>query len=272
MPFETINGARLHYVDEGSDAESILFSHGLLFSGAMFEAQIAALRDRYRCIAYDHRGQGQSEVTDSGYDIESLTRDAESLIESLDIAPCHFVGLSMGGFVGMRLGFRRPDLLRSLTLIETTADPESRLNVFRYGLLNFIAGRFGLDAVGNRVMPIMFGQTFLNDGARADERDRWRNEIVGGDRQGINRAVTGVIRRRGVTDDLARIRVPTLIVVGDEDVATPAEKAKRMHAAIPDSELVVIPGAGHSSTIEQPDRVTETLTAFLDAAGKTPGG
>ncbi len=95
MPFLTINGARLHYDDEGDGPQTIIFSHGLLFSGKMFAAQVAALKDRYRCITFDHRGQGQSEVTESEYDIDALTGDAAQLIEKLEIAPYHFVGLSM---------------------------------------------------------------------------------------------------------------------------------------------------------------------------------
>ncbi|MDX1480705.1 MAG: alpha/beta fold hydrolase [Woeseiaceae bacterium] len=263
MPYITINGARLHYTDTQQGNETILFSHGLLLNGEMFEAQIDALRHRFRCIAYDHRGQGKSEVTESGYDIDSLTDDAAALIDALGIAPCHFVGLSMGGFVGMRLGFRKPDLLKSLTLMETSADPEAPERKRRYALLNFVARWFGLGSVANRVMPIMFGRTFLNDPSRAEERDRWRTTMSSGDTRGINRSVEGVIRRQGVADEIAAIRLPTLVLVGDEDAATPPERAERIRAAIPGARLKIIPGAGHSSTIEQPQLVTEALSEFL---------
>ena len=117
MPeFAVGGGERIYYVDEGSGPDTIVFSHGLLWSGEMFRPQIDALKDRFRCVAFDHRGQGQSPVARSGYDMDTLTADAAALIEGVGAAPCHFVGLSMGGFVGMRLAARRPELLRSLLI------------------------------------------------------------------------------------------------------------------------------------------------------------
>ncbi|MGB7263068.1 MAG: alpha/beta fold hydrolase [Albidovulum sp.] len=268
MPLVTINGAQLHYTDEGAGAETIVFAHGLLFSSQMFAAQIAALKDEYRCIAYDHRGQGQSEVTLSGYDMDSLTDDAAGLIEELRLGPCHFVGLSMGGFLGMRLGLRRPDLLRSLTLIDTTADPEPAQNQTRYRMLNLIARWFGLGVVVGQVLPIVFGQTFLNDPERASERKLWRRRIAGSHRLGITRAVTGVIERQGVAETIAAIRLPTLILVGAEDVATPPEQSKRIAAAISGSTMETIAGAGHSAAIEQPAAVSTAIATFV---GAVPG-
>ena len=263
MPYLNVNGARLHYTDEGSGAETIVFSHGLLFSGAMFADQIAHFKGRYRCITYDHRGQGGSEVTANGYDADTLTADAEALIEALGVQPCHFVGLSMGGFVGMRLAIRRPELLRSLTLIGTSADPEPPENLPRYGMLNFVARWFGLGIVSGRVMPIMFGQNYLNDAARAVERDAWRRRLVANDRIGVTRAVRGVIPRKGVSEEIKAIRTPTLIIVGEADTATVPEKSERMHAAIAGSKLVIVPRAGHSATIEEPHAVNDAMSSFL---------
>jgi pimeloyl-ACP methyl ester carboxylesterase len=229
----------------------------------MFEAQVRALAPRYRCIAYDHRGQGRS--ADPGgrlHDIEDVTQDAVALIRALGVAPCHFVGLSMGGFVGLRLGARHPELLRSLTLLETSADPEPDENVPRYRLLAFVARWFGLRVLTGRVMPILFSRSFLADPSRAVERERWRGRIAS-NRRSIVRAVHGVIERRGVADELPRVRVPTLVIVGEEDVATVPAKAERIHALIPGSRLVRIARAGHSSCIEQPEQVNDAIGEFL---------
>lgn len=265
MPTISVNGANIHYAETGSGSETIVFAHGLLWSGRMFSRQIDALQDRYRCIAFDFRGQGQSEVTESGYDMETLAADAAALIRALDCHPCHFVGLSMGGFIGMRLAAPNPELLRSLSLIETSADPESLPNKLKYWVLNFVAHYFGLEAVADQVMPVMFGRNFLEDPARAEERAFWRGQITTNDRTGITRAVQGVISRRGVHEELHRISVPTLIIVGDQDVATVPAKAEQIHARIAGSKLVIIPGAGHSSTIEEPDAVTRALETFLSS-------
>ncbi len=232
----------------------------------MFDAQVATLRSRYRCIAWDHRGQGQSDVpNDRAISIEDCYADAVALIDQLGVAPVHIVGLSMGGFVAMRLAARRPDLVRSCVLLETSADAEPSENVPRYRTLNRVAKWFGLRVVASKVMPIMFGTTFLTDPARATERDAWR-ERLSRNRRDIWRAVNGVIEREPIMPELSRITAPTLIMVGDEDVATVPLKAERIHAAIRGSKLVRIPHAGHSSSVEEPVHVTAAIESWVGRA------
>lgn len=263
MPKVTVNGAELYYEEAGSGPETIVFSHGLLMSSEMFRAQIDVLSERYRCIAYDHRGQGRSEITADGYDMDNVTRDAAELIRALAAAPCHFVGLSMGGFVGMRLAIRQPELLRSLVLMETSANPEPQRNVGPYRMLAFIGRWFGFRIIIKRIMRIMFGKTFLNDPERVEERAAVERALSANDRKGMARAAIAVIERDGISDSLGEITLPTLIVVGEEDVATPVREGEKMQQGIAGSQLLVIPGAGHSSTIEQPRVVTDALASFF---------
>ncbi len=263
MTYITVNGARIFYECQGDGPETIVFSHGLLWSGSMFHNQIEALKDRYRCIAFDFRGQGQSEVTPSGYDMETLYADAVRLIETLDCAPCHFAGLSMGGFIALRLGIRRPDLLRSLILMETSADPEEKESARSYRMLSLVGRWIGLRLVADRAMGVMFGQKFLKDAGRAMLKQEWKERLVSNHRIGITRALAGVITRESVADQIDQITVPTLIIVGDQDVATVPAKAEKMHAGIPNSKLVIIPGAGHTSTVEEPEAVTAAMLDFL---------
>jgi pimeloyl-ACP methyl ester carboxylesterase len=270
MPTLQVNGAELFYDERGSGPETVVFAHGLLFDGRMFDAQVAALSGRFRCLTFDFRGQGRSAVTPDGYDMDTLAEDAAALIEALGAAPCHFVGLSMGGFVGLRLASRRPELLRSLAVLDSSADPEPADNLPRYRLLNTIARWLGLRVVAGRVMPIVFGRSFLRDPGRREVRELWRQRIVSRDRRGITRAVRGVIYRDGVRDELPGIRVPTLILVGEEDLATPRERSERMRVAIPGAELVVVPRAGHSSPIENPEAVSAALEELLARASVRP--
>lgn len=263
MPIIRVNGAGLYYEEHGTGPETIVFAHGLLWSCRMFDDQVAAFKDRYRCIAFDFRGQGQSEVTRDGYDMETLYEDAAALIEALDCAPCHFIGLSMGGFIAMRLAARRPDLVKSLVLLETSPDPEPAENMPKYRQLAFIARWLGIGLVADRVMPIMFGQKFLNDPARAAQRSQWRQRMSKNHRVGVTRATMGVITRRGIYDEIAKIRVPALIIVGDQDVATVPAKAERVRERIQGSRLVTIPGAGHTSTVEEPAAVNAAINEFL---------
>jgi len=263
MPYLDIRHSKIYYEEAGSGPETLVFSHGLLMSSEMFRDQVKAFSSRYRCIAYDHRGQGRSEVSKTGYDMDSLTDDAVEVIRQLDCAPCHFAGLSMGGFVGMRLAVHHPELVKSLILMETTADPEPEENKGPYRRLAFVGRWLSYRLVANPVMKIMFGNTFLEDPARAETRAYWKKHLMSLSRTGTSEAAHGVINREGVYDQLSRIDTPTLILVGDEDVATPLPKSERMRGSIKGSKLQVIPRAGHSATIEEPAAITAALKDFL---------
>lgn len=264
MPDIEVHGVRFHYEESGSGPETVVFAHGLLFDRRIFDHQRAALAQRYRTIAFDFRGQGESDVTSSGYDMDTLAADTAALIEALDAAPCHFVGLSMGGFVGLRLAARRPELVRTLAVLDSSAEREDRANVPRYRLLNLIARLFGFRPVVGRVERILFGKTSI---AERDLVELWRARLLEQDRRGVTRAVAGVIEREGVADELPRIGVPTLVLVGQEDTATTLEKAQRLRDGIAGAELVVVPRAGHMTSIEAPEVVTRALESFLARAG-----
>jgi len=264
MPEIVIRGARLSYLERGKGTP-VVFSHGFLWSGRMFDAQVAALESRFRCVAYDHRGQGKSEVTASGYTIDELTEDAAALIETLGAAPCHFVGLSMGGFIGMRLAARRPELIKSLSLLETSAGAEPPFKVVKYRALMAIARVAGIKPVSGAAMKTMFGRKFLADPSRAALRAEQRRLLEANPLQGMLRTLkSAVVGRPPIEGELSKIRCPTLVMVGDQDVATIPAKAERIHALIPGSRLVVIPGAGHTSTVEEPEEVNAALVPFLD--------
>jgi len=265
MPRIKVNNISLNYQEQGSGAETILFVHGLLFNHRMFSEQVDALKSDYRCISVDLRGQGESEITRSGYDMDTLTGDIGALIRALDCAPCHFVGLSMGGFIGLRLAIRNPQLLSSLSLLDTTADAEPRENLFKYHLLSYVGRVFGFRPVIGQLLSIMFAKETLESESCREMVEYWKQQLASNNRTGSVRAAMGAIKREGVSQQLASINTPTLIMVGDQDVATPVDKSERMHRGIAQSELKIIAGAGHSSCIERAEAVTGALSSFIRA-------
>ncbi|HBD04067.1 MAG TPA: alpha/beta hydrolase, partial [Psychrobacter sp.] len=158
---------------------------------------------------------------------------------------------------------KRPELLLSLTLLETSADPEDPKNVPQYRKLVKAIRWLGMKRVSKKVMPIMFGSTFLADKLRKSDRKQWLTMLQSNRKGGVVKATMGVIDRTGTYEQLGDITTPTLIVVGDEDAATPYEKSERMHFAIAGSKLAIIKGAGHTSTVEEPDQVNRVLSQFL---------
>ncbi len=264
MPNLEVNGTSLYYEDTGpgSTGQTIAFMHGLLWSTEQFAPQVAALRDRYRCISWDHRGQGKS-AADHRHciGIELVWQDAVALLDRIAGGPVHLVGLSMGGFVAMRVAARSPERVRTLTLLETSADPEPLENVRRYRVLNAVVRVVGAKLLAGKVAPIMLGKSVLADPARKPDVERFTAIMTA--RKDIWRATNGVVDRAGCYDELAKITAPTQVLVGDEDVATPRPKAERMVAAIAGAKLVTIPHAGHSSPVEEPTAVTAAIEGFL---------
>lgn len=171
----------------------------------------------------------------------------------------------------MRVALARPELVRSLVLVDTSADAEPPANRPRYRLMRLVAGWFGLRAVVGRLMPILFGPAFLADPARAAERDLYRQRLLANHPVGILRAVDGVLAREGLAHRLPALSVPTLVVVGEHDVATPPAKAGALAGAIPGARLVVVPGAGHTATLEAPAQVNAAIAAFLDEVDRRQG-
>jgi pimeloyl-ACP methyl ester carboxylesterase len=268
MPRIAVNGADLYYEDTGGAGAPIVFSHGLLWSSRMFDAQIAALEGHYRCIAYDHRGQGKSAVTPGGYDMDTVAEDAAALIRALDVEPCHFVGLSMGGFAGMRLAARSPALIRSLTLLATAADAESSWDKPRYAALGFFARTFGMRVVVGEAMKAMFGRTFLQDPTREGARLEMRARLVANNLDGALRALRGVTSRAPIERELPAIRCPTLVLSGEEDQSIAPERSRHTAGLIPGARFQLIPRVGHTATVEAPQVVTEAIVEFL--AGMEP--
>jgi 3-oxoadipate enol-lactonase len=258
-----VRGVRLFYREVGSGPQTVVLSHSFLADHRQFEAQIEALSDTYRTIAYDHRDHGRSTRVGAPYDLETLVGDAEALLDALSVTSCHFVGLSTGGFVGMRLALRAPERFRSLTLMDTSAEPEAWRQRVKYRALLTVLGIVGIRPVLRSGMTAMFSRSFLRDPARQDEVALWRQRIAGNDPQGLIRFGNAIFARDDVVERLRQLEVPTLVLVGEHDRPCPPERARSIAAAIPEAKLMIIPGAGHLSTIEQPEAVNDVLVPFI---------
>lgn len=261
-----VHGADLHLEDTGGPGEPVLFLHGFMFDGRQYERQVVALRDRYRCLTVDFRGQGRSSCPRGGYRMEQQTADVLAVIRRLGVAPVHLVGLSMGGFVGLRIAARSPELLRSLTLLNTSARPHQVSKVPLLVALTVIARIVGIGPrpIVSAAERELYGRAFREAPERAGEREEWRRRWRGADRAGLARTMLAVLGRPDMRRELVDIGVPTLVVAGGDDVSLPPRLSEEMHRLIAGSRLVVVPGAGHSSAIEDPEAVTGALAGFLD--------
>lgn len=279
MPEVTVDGVRLHYVEAGSGPETVVFSHSFLVDHHHFEAQVDGLSDRYRVLAYDHRDHGESQRMSAPYGMEDIYRDGLGFLEAVADPPCHWIGLSTGGFVGLRLAIRRPDLLQSLTVIDSAADAEPLRSRIKYRLMLAVVRFLGYQPVIGQAMKAMFGPRFLRDPQRRGIREIWKRRLEANDPEATVRFGRAIFAREGLEDELGRIRVPTLVAMGEHDRAVSLERGRRTAAAIPGARFEIVPTAGHLSTIERPLLVTRILRSFLDSlsgagpkSGQGPGG
>ena len=262
-----VNNVELYYQSVGNASETILFSHGYLMNNTMFNGQIAEFKDRFQCVSFDHRGHGQSEVTKNGYDLDNLVADAIQLIEALDVGPVHFTGMSTGGFVGMRIALRRPDLLKSLVLMDTSAEAENDKAVKQYNLLLWMVKYVGWWSVIGQVMPILFHKSFLKDDSRQTEVKKWRDIVTGHSKKGCILFGKGIFSRDTVLEQLANVSLPVAVIVGEQDIATTPEYAQRMADAIPNAKLYNIPDAGHSGAVENQPPTQMLCAIFIPTRG-----
>lgn len=260
MPTTAINGHSYFYEEIGSGTP-IVFAHGLTFDRHMWDHQIRTLSPRYRCIAVDLRGHGGSGGESEEYSLEDEAESLHALMGRLGARPAHLVGLSMGGMIGLRLALAHPESVRSLALLDTSAEAELPERAPQYEALAAMAKARGPGSVVGAVLPIMFSQGFLQ--GQPEAVARYQSDFGGLNMDGLEAATKAVTRRTDILGEISRIRVPTLVIVGERDIATTPDKAQHIVERIAGARLETIPGSGHMTPIEQPERVSQLLSEFL---------
>ena len=259
-----VNGTRIHYVDEGPrDAPALVFSPSMFFDHRMFAAQAAAFGDRYRTVRYDLRGQGESQRHPrERLDMDTQTDDAAAMIEALGLRDVTFVGNSMGGFIGLRLAARRPDLLTSAVVMGTSADVEEQAEAMDE--LIAAVQEHGMEPVLDGVLFFMMGDTTLNDPSRAEVLAGVR-ELLASRTPEYADAAWHIAHRPGILDELKDITIPLTVVAGTEDHTYPPPKSEQIVAGVPHARLVVMERTGHVHALENPEAVNAVLEEHLAA-------
>lgn len=255
------NGIEINYAIEG-EGPLVTFSHSLGCNLSMWDAQAAALRRHYRVLRFDTRGHGQSGAPAGAYTLEQLAEDLHGLLAGLGIARTHFVGLSMGGMIGQVFALKYPEMVQSLVLCDTTS---------RYPAAAAPVWQDRIKTVEAKGMEPLVEPTL----------GRWFTAPFRARRQDLMAQVGAMIRdtpaqgyigcchaipKIDVTDRLAAVACPALVIVGEEDPGTPVEMARDIQAALPSAELAILRSASHLSNLEQPEEFNRVLLRFLDKA------
>jgi 3-oxoadipate enol-lactonase len=237
----------------------VTLSHSLAADLAMWDPQMKALTAKYRVLRYDTRGHGGTDAPTGGYTLEQLAEDARALLGVLGIARTHWIGLSMGGMIGQTLALSSPGLFLSLALCDTSSRvPAEARPVWQERIKT--AETQGMEPLVEPTIGRWFTAPFREQ--RGDVVDPVRTRI----RTTSPRGYAGcchAIAALDLTDRLSAIKLPTLIVVGEEDQGTPVAASQAIEAKIAGSQLEIIKSAAHLSNLEQPEAFTRIVTGFL---------
>ncbi len=266
MPYKTIKGKNLFYEERGVGFP-LLFGHSYLWDGAMWEPQVEVLSASYRCIVPDLWAHGRSELPPSvPYSVESMAADHWELAVALGLERFAMIGLSVGGMWGLHLALNHPDAVRALVLMDTFVGPEpadTRARFFQ--MLDTVeqAGAIPPSLI-EAIIPLFFSPVTMKHNPEMVNRFKERLASIPSERiSGLVGIGRGIFGRASVLDRLGEIQVPTLVIVGADDLSRPPHEAQQMAEAIPNARLEVIAEAGHISNLEQPERVTELIETFL---------
>lgn len=259
------DGGRLHYSTAGG-GEPVVLLHGLGLDAAMWHPQWPLLQREFRAIRYDLRGFGASTVPQGPY---SHSDDLLALLVSLEAAPAHLVGLSMGGRYALRFALDHPGAVKSLTLIDPALDGHSwsaEWLLSMDAILN--AAKQGDLRAAKRLWLAheLFAPARRDPGLAAElaamvERYsawHWYNADP------LRRAASPAIKT------LAAVACPTLVIQGELDLPDFKDIALRLAAGIPNATLHTLPGAGHMASMEAPAAVNSLLLAHLRASTGLP--
>jgi 3-oxoadipate enol-lactonase len=257
MPFIEASAGQIHYRLEGPPgAPLLLLSNSLGTNLEMWNLQTPRFIERFRVLRYDSRGHGQSLVTPGPYTIEQLARDVIALLDGLHVERANFCGLSMGGMIGMWIGLHLPERLEKLVLCNTAAligPPErwnARIEDVRKG---------GMEAIVSSVLERWFTPSFREHAPEAVEPIR--QMLVKTSADGYI-SCCAAIRDMDLREEISTIRLPTLVITGAHDPATPPEDGRFIASKIQAARYVEL-DAAHISNVEAQEQFTAEVMSFL---------
>jgi 3-oxoadipate enol-lactonase len=258
MPFLHLDDISLHYETMGR-GEPLLFIHGLGCSGRDWQPQIDFFSRHYRVVVFDVRGHGQSSRPPGPYHITLFAADTVKLIEGLNLAPVHVVGLSLGGMIAFQLAVDRPDLLKSMIVVNT--GPEVKLKSPQQWLMalqRYMIVRF----LGMRKMGEVLARKLFPGGESASIRNTFIARLAENDRKAYMAAMRAIVGW-SVAERIDRIEVPTLVISSDHDY-TPVSIKEAFVARMSRAELAIIEDAHHAVPVECPDKFNAVVASFLE--------
>lgn len=257
-----MTGIEIPFTESGKGRPVVLL-HGYPFDRSMWSDQLETIAAAgFRAIAPDLRGLGETKSTGEVATMDEMARDVAALLDHLDIEQAVICGLSMGGYVAFEFMHQFPDRVRGLVLAGTRAPADNDQEKAGREQQVQTMLRAGMVPISIATLPKLLAPRTLAE--KTDVVKRVRAMITRSDPKGAAAAQRGMAARRDYTEDLTKINVPTLIIVGREDSIRPVADAEFMHRGIRDSRLEIIEDAAHMTNMEQPEAFNDALFSFLN--------
>ena len=253
-------GTRAVAYDDVGEGQPLLFVHGFPHHRKLWTPQVRALAGTARLIAPDLPGFGESDMPER-FAMDTWADGLARFLDALRIERAVIAGLSMGGYIALAFWRLHRERALALVLADTRAGADTEEGKQKRRETIELARREGPTAVARAMLPGMVGKSTREREPSVVASMRAMLESASVD--SIVGASEAMIGRPDSTPLLATIDVPTLIIVGDEDVLTPPKESRAMHAAIAGSRLEIIPGAGHVSNVERPAAFNQVVSEFL---------
>jgi pimeloyl-ACP methyl ester carboxylesterase len=262
MSIAHVDGQRIYYEDSGGDGPPVLFLHGFLMDRRMFDPQVDALADAFRCVRFDARAFGDTAWDGEPFSLYDTAADGAALLDELRLEAAVWVGHSQGGYAALRAALRHPARVRALVLIDTRAgvDEEPVREAYRQTLETWRENGPVAPLVEGLMTGIL-GPENAVPALRETWRPRW--EAISGER--IHHAMNNLLDRDDLAGRLDEIEQPALVIHGEADEGIPLACGEELARELPASEdLVVVPDAWHTPNLTRPDVVNPPLRAFLE--------
>ncbi len=272
MPLAAVNGTELYYEVSGQ-GEPVVLIPGLGLDRSYFAAAIPDLERFTRAISLDLRGIGQSAKPDGPYSMQQWADDVSALLEHLGERRAHIVGSSLGGCVALELVDQRPDQVASLVLVAAFSELDRALEL-NFRLRIAIIEQLGMgDVLADHMLLWTLSRGFIET-ARGQQAAAALQQSVRRNTPALYASFLRAILEFGralpeqaglpkVTERLSRIAVPTLLIVGENDILTPLPFSQKIQERIPGAELAVVPNCGHITFIEQPEENARLVVDFI---------
>ena len=257
MPYIDANGERLHYEDAGS-GPAVLLIHSMGADCRMWRDQIAALADRYRCIAFDCRGHGGSSYN-ARFTVAGVAADLKAGLDALGVGTCHLVGMAMGGPIAVSFAAQWRDAVRSVTIADGFVDMRE-VGGARIPEWTRTIRSTTMEAFGRR-----YAEMRLTPSASQQARGELAEAIAKVPPEAYIDVMKAIFDGMEFTGEAASIRAPSLVIWGEEDDVTPLAHSQQIADLIPGARLETIPGAAHISNLDRPEAFNRLLADFLDA-------